>query len=325
MIGAAFRFRPEQFVPPRRRPPPQTGRMTHSKLTQLIKAGYGQGHLADYKPWLRVTKHDYSPSSYIGYLNSPEFGHTHHYRSAGERNMLVFLKWLGAADLRDQYPAWPWGHHHPACGLPDVGFARRSRGLLCVAEELGIRHGVYPGTDIPYVATIDILATWKKADGSYGLTAHDCKPKAKIRRSSNLDRLKQRLLLIQAYCEESGIEYRLTHPERLPPILRRNLDALNPLLRPDQEKRLRLSHEYELVLQACTRWGYANSPHAILDDLAYLHGVNRQTLDRALHLALWRQDLDHDLGRPLELYRPLILGGRRLRAAMHGQWVGGEQ
>lgn len=323
MASRIFRGRPEEFVPTRRQPPPQTGRMTSRKLIDLIKAGFGQGHFFDYKPWLRVTKHDYSPCSYIGHHQNPQSGHTHHYRSTGERNMLLVLKWVGAVDLRDQYPAWPWRHHHPACGLPGLGFARQCRGLLEVAEDLRIRHGVYPGSDIPYVATIDILATWEMPDGSYSLTAHDCKPQAKVLQNGSLDRLKQRLVLIQAYCEENGIEYRLTHPEQLSRILCKNLDALNPRLRPGQESELRLSHDHELVVQACAKWGYANSPHAILDDLAHRHGLNRLALSRALHLALWSQDLDHDLDRPLELYRPLVPGGRKLRNAMINKWVKG--
>ena len=46
-----------------RREPPQTGKMTMDKLLTLIRAGYGQGHFHTYKPWSRVTKHDYSTVS----------------------------------------------------------------------------------------------------------------------------------------------------------------------------------------------------------------------------------------------------------------------
>jgi len=101
-------YRIDRFARPQRRRPGQTGRMTWTKLYRLIKAGFGQGHFADYLPWLRVTKRDYSPRGNMGHLPSPDLGHKHHYRSCGEKNLILVLKWLGAVDARDQYPVWPW-------------------------------------------------------------------------------------------------------------------------------------------------------------------------------------------------------------------------
>lgn len=314
-------FRPTEFVIPRQRPAAQAGRMTWKKLLRLIREGFGQGHLHDYKPWLRVTKKDYSPSSFIGHLPSPANGHTNHYRSTGERSVLLLLKWLGAIDTRDQYPAWPWEHNHAICGLPGIK-PILVQGLLDVASELGVEHGMYVGSDVPYVATIDILATWQHPDGSYYLTAHDCKPEKLMRKSDDFSRLKQRLALIRRYCEKSSIGYCLTHPEKLQAELIRSLDALNPLLTQGALEALRQSRLYRSVIDECTRRAYQRPIYAVITELATRLALDLEACMQALYVALWFQDLDHDLSQPLETWHPLIPGGRELRRELFESWVG---
>lgn len=68
MNWIASQFARGEFAFAQKSPPSQTGLMTQKKLTALIRAGYGQGHFQRYKPWLRVTKRDYSPNSNIGHL-----------------------------------------------------------------------------------------------------------------------------------------------------------------------------------------------------------------------------------------------------------------
>ncbi|MGJ7554248.1 hypothetical protein ACSFBI_09630 [Variovorax sp. RB3P1] len=314
-------FRAAEFVIPRRRPAPQSGLMTWKKLVQLIREGFGQGHLHDYKPWLRVTKKDYSPSSFIGHLPSPATGHKHHYRATAERSMLLLLKWLGATDARDQYPAWPWDHNHAICGLPGTELIR-VRGLMDIANDLGVEHGLYVGTDVPYVATIDILATWQHADGNYYLTAHDCKPEKLMRQDDDFSRLKQRLALIHRYCEESSIRYCLTHAERLSPELLRSLDVLHPLLTQDAMAALRQSHLYQTVVDACMRRAYERPIYTVLTELAARLVLDFEACKQALAAAIWFQDLDHDVSQPLETWHPLIPGGRKLRSELFASWVG---
>jgi len=63
--------------------------------------------------------------------------------------------------LREQYPLWPWSHHHPEFGrnFADDASLPRSVGMQAICSEAGIRHGVFIGTDIPYIWTIDLCLT----------------------------------------------------------------------------------------------------------------------------------------------------------------------
>lgn len=313
-------FLPQDFLVKFGAPPPQTGRMTWTKLYALIREGYGQGHLHDYKPWLRVTKRDYSPVSNLGHLPSPEFGHHHHYRARGERNLTLVIKWLGGYDARDQYPAWPWEHDHPLWGLPGVAGPRRVVGMQTVAENAGIPLWPYPGSDVPYVATIDLLSTWKHPDGFFYLVAHDCKPKEIALKGTSLTRVKQRLLLLRRYCAAADIPWKLSHPEELPNELVVNLDALAPRLRAHELAEVRASRLYSDVLDACVGRAYSEPLHDVVLALAEKRGTNVAAIQACAQLAIWRQDLDHDLSIPFEPWQPLVKGGLALREQLMTSW-----
>lgn len=315
-----FGFLPQDFLVKSGRPPPQTGRMTWTKLRRLIREGYGQGHLHDYKPWLRVTKKDYSPVSNVGHLPSPELGRHHHYRARGERNLTLVIKWLGGYDARDQYPAWPWEHDHALCGLPGVEGPRRVPGIQTIAAEAGIQLWPYPGSDVPYVATIDLLSTWRHPDGFFYLVAHDCKPEEVALAGESLTRVKQRLLLLRRYCLAADIPWKLSHPERLPKELVANLDALAPRLRADLLHEVLASRDYAAVVDACRTWAYVESLHGAAIRTSERLGLGLQEVHALARLAIWRQDLDHDLSIPFEPWLPLTHGGIELKKSLYSQW-----
>ena len=313
-------YLPKDFLVKSGKPPPQTGRMTWTKLRRLIHEGYGQGHLHDYKPWLRVTKHDYSPVSNVGHLPSPEFGRHHHYRARGERNLTLVVKWLGAYDARDQFPAWSWEHDHPLWGLPEVSGPKRVRGMQSIADEVGIQLWPYPGSDVPYVATIDLLTTWQHTEGFFYLVAHDCKPEEIALAGDSLTRVKQRLLLLRRYCQAADIPWKLSHPEKLPNELVVNLDALAPRLRADALREVLASRAYAAVVDACRDRAYAEPLHDTSARASEVLGLSLLEVQALARLAIWRQDLDHDLSLPFEPWLPLTRGGVQLKKSLHAQW-----
>lgn len=317
----ALTFSARDFARAKSRPPAQTGRMTLKKLDALIMAGYGQGHLHRYKPWLRVTKRDYSPSSLIGHLPLPELKRLHHFRAQAEQRVLLLLRWLGALDMRDQYPFWPWSHAHPLFGLPGVE-SWSMRGLVEISRDIGIKHENYIGTDLPYVATIDILATWKAKHGGYVLTAYDCKPEQIVKESPPGAFVHRRILLHRAYCKEAQIDYRLTHAERLPRLFLVNLDALYPLLGPGELTALRQSADYCDLVSTLSETAYDRPARVALVEAAARNGSAGDRANLILNTAIWTQDLDHDLRAPLELYEPLLKGGRWLKASLLREWGG---
>jgi len=310
----------EDFCSRRAPEPPQTGRMTLEKLCRLIRAGYGQGHLHLYKPWLRVTKHDYSPKSNIGHLPSAHGGGLHHYRARAERDSIILLYWLGAYDARDQYPVWPWPHLHLSHGLPGLTQAGRMPGLAEVAASAGIDHGVYPGTNIRYVASLDIVSTWRLADGTFRFVGHECKPEEILQIFDPLARVKERLELTRRYLVLAGMRQHLAHAETLPKQLMVNLDMLRPLVGRRRQEFLRQSRDYRLMIEFCTRHAYERPFSRTLDELASRTKVDGLELHKLSHLALWHQDLDHDLSQGFEPWHPLNPGGRQLKQRLMKTW-----
>ncbi|MFC6282874.1 MULTISPECIES: hypothetical protein [Polaromonas] len=312
----------EDFCARPHRDPPQTGKMTMQKLLRLIRAGYGQGHLHRYKSWLRVTKHDYSPVSNVGHMQSNIKGRLHHVRALSEARSAILLYWLGALDLRDQYPVWPWPHDHLSWGLDGQQRLPKLPGLMEIAREASIDHGVYLGTTLPYVATLDLVSTWRKADGGYYFVAHECKPRDLVFDADPLSRTKERLQLTRLYLKVAELRQHLVHIEDYPSRFFVNLDALRPTITKEHQEKIRISRGYGLLIEHCSRWAYEQPVNAVLTELVRRTAANLFELQALSHLALWHQDLDHDLREPLEPWVPLRPGGRALKASLLQEWSG---
>lgn len=297
-------------------------RMTWKKLTNLISQGYGQGHQAIYKPWLHITKRTSSPVSNIGLLPAPDIGRTHHYLSAAEKTTILLLKWIGAHDIREQYPVWPWPHLHPLHGLHSNNNKTKLPGLQDIATQLGIEHGRFIGTDIPYVATLDVLSTWRQPDGAHGLIAHECKPVDVLHMAANT-RTRERLQLTGSYCKEAQIPRVIFHAEHLPVHLSVNLDAIVPRVSRPQLAAMRSAAVYKKLIERLERCRATHSPAEVLDLMGHRLGIGQAGMRHMLHAALWCQDVDHDLAQPLELHSPLISGGKKLWKNLHRQVLGG--
>lgn len=325
MNWTAFDFAPGEFVRARGRDPAQTGKMTWKKLKALIRAGYGQGHFQRYKPWLRVTKRDYSPVSNIGHLPNSPLGRAHHYRARAERGTVQVLRWLGAADVREAFPVWPWPHRHPGLGLAGFENSPELAGLLSIAEKAGIPHGLYPGSSIPYIATLDILATFQSHAGAYRLVAFENKPEEIAATPDPLLRPKERLELTRRYCGMADIPRRVIHAEKIPSELIVNLDLLEPQLSNKQQATLLTSRVYQDVLEALLTKSYCESPVALAATLHSRFGHPQQSLQAAMHLAIWRQDIDHDLTLPFKPWLPLIPGGHAVKSQLQTQWLEGQR
>lgn len=291
--------------------------MTWAKIKAAINAGHGQGHGGAYRPWLEVTRATSSPVSNTGIHHSRDFKRGYHYLGASERSTIQALKWLGAIDIREQYPVWPWSHFHPGTGLPGTTWQRQP-GLLEIAARMSIKHGDFVGTTIPYVATLDILSTWCDASKRYWLVAHECKPKDLYEALNRKgDRIRQRMELTGEYCKGAGIPRVIVHPEQWSKPFRANLHALEPLLSSNDQAKLRISADYRRFVEELDAHRTHLAPSDVIERLQKDHGLAPTQLLVMLHLALWHQDVDHDLDQPLELYRPLLSGGKAFKDKMH--------
>lgn len=315
-------FSPGDFAIRRGRRPSQTGRMTIKKLKALIVAGCGQGHFQRYKPWLSVTKRDYSPTSNMGHLPAPELARFHHYRALAERNTILLAKWLGAVDAREAYPVWPWAHAHPGEGLPNFPNFSQMPGLVEIAEATGIQHGVYPGTNLPYVATFDVLTTWELPDGSFQLVALENKPWETVYAPSLVSRAKERLELTRRYCASAQIRQVIVHAENFPNLLGTNLDHFDPNLTKVDQKNLRGSPTYRALVEYLAMAAYSRPIGEVVREFASRVEKPVNSLWPLVRLAIWHQDVDHDITRCFNTWCPLIAGGRDFRAALWRDWLG---
>lgn len=320
-MWTAAAFSPGDFAIGRARRPSQTGRMTVKKLRALIAAGFGQGHFHRYKPWLAVTKRDYSPVSNMGHLPAPELARLHHYRAMAERNTILLAKWLGAIDAREAYPVWPWPHCHPGVGLPDFPYTRLD-GLMSIAEDADIPHGLYPGTALPYVATLDILTTWETPSGSHRLVALENKPWSIVHEPEITSRPKERLELTRRYCTEANIGWGIVHAEKFPDSLGVNLDHLVPSLSHLQQTSLRSSHLYQCLVDRLCSDGYVQSVAQVVRKLSFDREQPEQFFWPMVRLAIWHQDVDHDITQPYNTWCPLVAGGRKFRERIRADWTG---
>lgn len=93
--------------------------MKHS-LAAAIQEGPGNGMADSYKPWNEVARRTPSPYSDVSVVPVPHLTRLAHYLSRGEREFALFMSWLGATDVREQYPLWPWKHLYPAMLLGEA-------------------------------------------------------------------------------------------------------------------------------------------------------------------------------------------------------------
>lgn len=130
-------------------------KMTVKKLADMIGEGRGLGAGDRYQPWEQISRRRASPFSNLNLIPVPHLTRLAHFLSRGEREFGLLLWWLGAEDVREQYPLWPWPHRQPLdqirAGGPEM---KPHPGMLSVARDAGIRLSNYPGLNVQAVLSI---------------------------------------------------------------------------------------------------------------------------------------------------------------------------
>jgi hypothetical protein len=169
-----------------------------SHIQRAIRAGAGQGLGEHYTPWIRITRRFSSPVSKMIVASVSIHRRSHHFLSKLENDTALQMAYLGASELRECLPMWPTPHAHP---LPnhdgDVP------GLLELAEQAGIDHGIYVGTTVPYVGSLDLL-TCIRVGRRHQYLGVSCKPTEIYERS---DRARERVALDAQYCQAIGARH----------------------------------------------------------------------------------------------------------------------
>ena len=142
--------------------PPKT---TWVRLKNHLQIGHGSGHGQGYRSLWELKRWNASPMSVQVLKPVPPFARSCHFFSRSEWLLAIVFSWLGA-HVREQYPLWPWSHPHPLYGLNADRDAAlpSSPGMMEICTKLGIDHGAFVGTRIPYIWTIALAlaSSWTK-------------------------------------------------------------------------------------------------------------------------------------------------------------------
>ncbi len=191
-----------------------------SQVQRAIRAGAGQGLGEHYTPWIRITRRFSSPVSKMIVASVSIHRRHHHFLSKLENDTAVQMAYLGASELRECLPMWPTPHAHP---LPDRN--EDVPGLLELAEQVGIDHGVYVGTTVPYVGSLDLLACIR-VGRRHQYVGVSCKPTEIYERSI---RARERVALDAMYCAAIGARHHREGGDGFNARLVAQLHAYRPL------------------------------------------------------------------------------------------------
>lgn len=180
------------------------------KIEERQKAGYGEGALAAYKPWLGVT--DLSSKGRSRRIWSNKTGRFHHVFSDVEHNIFIALEWSrSVVDIREQYPL--------------------DRDLTqTIAQQICVRHPHYPGTGVPAVMTVDFLVTIASADGD-SYMALNAKRDEEAEDETSLNKLE----IQRRYFEQIEVPHHLIYHSQLPTSKIKNIQWIRDAqLKPDE-------------------------------------------------------------------------------------------
>ncbi|RSC14592.1 hypothetical protein EGT41_15415 [Burkholderia cenocepacia] len=290
--------------------------MTWEKLRQLIDEGYGQGHGDMYRPFIEIRRRNCSPKGNQSVGPLPGCVRPFHALTRVERQFGMLCYWLGASDVREQLPAWPFPHRHPLAGVRGTSLFDNITvpGLIELAAEAEIEHGVFPGSDVPYVATLDVVATVAGPAGPR-MVVISCKAGADLANARVTSRMIERLELERRYCESVSARYHVAHELALSKSLLSNLEVCGVSV--SQKHRIFAAAGFETFKETLKEAIEKTSIRSAVE-LAVSRSRLAPTLAwPAFHLLAWCLEIDIDLSHAKVTSQRAVLGGRLLRDALH--------
>ena len=284
-------------------------KMTERKLIDLLEAGYGQGHGDNYQPWLRNTR---STISKKGTQSSGKIlygiARSCNFKSRQEKKIARALLWLGSADIREQFPIWPWPHTHPLVGAPGAEqlVLHDAPGLMDIAQKANIPHGLFIGTDLPYVATIDFMVTVYTM-GVPRLIAISCKDREVVLDDDRLSRPLERLELERLYSERINVPHLIVDSEVFGEPLLANLEWLMPDERVVSE--LVSDSHVEDFCHLLKERVFQTPIDEVIEEARKTVGWGRHQAFSAFRYFAWMQAIDVNLTKPLLMSQPAPCGG----------------
>lgn len=129
---------------------------TEAKLASWTRRGRGQGHGADYRPWLTVR--DVKSRGRKSRVQGNMHDRIVHLMSTHERNAFNYFEWReDVVDIREQFPL-------------DREVTRR------IARSMGVAHPADPRSKVDVVMTTDLVVTIRRGEGREVVAPLSIKP-----------------------------------------------------------------------------------------------------------------------------------------------------
>lgn len=246
---------------------------TVDNVLSWIADGHGQGEQRNYRPFFFVR--DVPSIGRSSMVFGLKTGRVHHYLSDLEYSCHLLAEFAPTVtDIREQFALLPWEE------------------TQIIAEGLGVRHPVYPGTKTPIVMTSDLVL-------SLGIKEYAVlciKPYSEIDPANpRARRTMEKLLIEKTYWAQRRIPWQLITEREIPSIRVQNLDRLRMgMVAAELDW---LNSHMELFLSAFnSSWRHDSSLLSILDRVAVRINLSREDcfslFSRAVWLRLMHVDLD---------------------------------
>lgn len=281
------------------------------KITNKDGTGFGN----DYRPWITLERWNTSNVSIQCTKPLPPLSRSSHFLSLNEYHLGLAFAWAGA-EVREQFPIWPWDHPHPESGrnIAIDRFLPHAMGTNNICKLIGITPGVYPGTDIKFIWTMDMCLhlPWVK-DPLKSSAMVSVKPTELVVTDNgiSLSRVNEKLEIERNYCEVIGMHYIWGDDAAFPKPLFGNLDNLRG------SAVIPVNHHAHKIIQSFLE----KHAHKLqCEPIEFTQLVLQQDFQCDLATAcliqnhfLWHQIIDANLAETVILRRKPKIGGRELR------------
>jgi hypothetical protein len=296
--------------------------MTWSQLEKITSEGRGQGWGKQYLPWLWIRRRNPSPvSNQVAGAMLPGLHRECCFLARIEWLIALLCYWIGAIDVREQFPLWPWPHPHPIRELPSGAKLDLpdSPGLIEVARHAGIEHGRFIGSDVPYVATTDLAVT-VPSDNGMRLVGIAVKAEKKLLESEPADTTRARLELERRYHVGMGNHVAVATEELVPRMLGAQLGWFSSAARlPDSlDEPTRIVDFASMLVEAAVAETLERGIAVAAASMGYTH----DDANLLFRHCVWRRLIDIDLSSDVEMSYPPRLNGNRLVSILQAKLFG---
>lgn len=176
---------------------------SQATFNKYLKEGRGQGHGAEYKPW--ITIHDFPSQGRSHRALGWKTRRVQHFLSDHELRYLLLLDWADSVtDVREQFP------------LIEYDITQE------IAKDMGIKHPTDTASGFPYIFTTDFLISIH-SDGKTVEIARTVKPAREL----EITRVIEKFELERRYWLAKGVDWGIVTEREMPRILAANIDVIH--------------------------------------------------------------------------------------------------